>query len=216
MKAKRQRLNPNVAVGRTLLEFIINLNHELCLLADKINWGRFEQEFAGYFPSTCGNTALSSRLVVGILYLKHAFSLSDEQIVAQWVENPYWQYFCGMEHFQHQWPFHPTSLGKWRKRLGEGGCERLLQELIDVAIKEEIIEKKDLEKIIVDTTVQEKAITYPTDSKLHHRARVLLIKEAKKHGLKLRLELSSFRQDSIIPRRKIRSCSTDETSTGTV
>jgi IS5 family transposase len=186
MQEKRQRLNPNLAVGGTLLEFVINLNHELCLLAEKIVWQKFESEFAGYFPSSCGNPALPARLVVGVLYLKHAFGLSDEEVVAQWVENPYWQYFCGMEHFQHKIPFHPTSLGKWRKRLGEEGCEKLLQELIDVAIREDVIEKRDLQKVIVDTTVQEKAISYPTDSKLQHRARVLLLKEAKKHGLELR------------------------------
>ena len=186
MKAKRSRLNPNLSIGGTLLEFLVNLNHELCLLADKINWQRFEDEFAGYFVSKCGNPALPARLVVGVLYLKHALGLSDEKVVEQWVENPYWQYFCGMEHFQHQIPFHPTSLGKWRKRLGEEGCEKLLQELVEVAIKGNVIEKKDLEKVNVDTTVQEKAITYPTDSKLQHKARVLLLKEAKKRGLKLR------------------------------
>jgi transposase, IS5 family len=186
MQAKPQKYSPQVDLIHGDLEFLIDLNHELCLLADKINWGRFEQEFAGYFPATVGNPALPARLVVGVLYLKHAFALSDEAVVAMWKENPYWQYFCGMQYFQHELPFHPTSLIKWRKRLGEEGCEKLLQELIDVAIKEEVIEEKDLEKVIVDTTVQEKAIAYPTDSKLHHRARVLLIKEAKKHGLKLR------------------------------
>lgn len=186
MRAKPQRCDPNMDVGGTFLEFIINLNHELCLLADKINWQGFEEDFAGYFPVNRGNPALPARLVVGVLYLKHAFGLSDEEVVAQWVENPYWQYFCGMEHFQHRMPFHPTSLGKWRKRLGEEGCEKLLKELIDVAIKEKVIEEKDLQKVVVDTTVQEKAITYPTDSKLQHRARVLLLKEARKYGLKLR------------------------------
>ena len=156
------------------------------MLAERINWNKFEQEFAGYFPATVGNPALPARLVVGMLYLKHAFGMSDEAVVERWVENPYWQYFCGMQYFQHQLPFHPTSLIKWRNRLGEAGCEKLLKELIEVAIREDVIEEKDIKKVIVDTTVQEKAITYPTDAKLQHRARLLLLKQAKKLRLSLR------------------------------
>jgi IS5 family transposase len=168
------------------LDSIIDLKHELCLLADKINWQKFELEFAGYFPAKVGNPALPSRLVLGVLYLKYVYGLSDEVVVARWTENPYWQYFCGLEYFQHKMPFHPTSLIKWRKRLGEDGCEKILKEIIDVGVKTETIEEKDLEKVVVDTTVQEKAVTFPTDAKLQHRARVLLVKEAKKCKLELR------------------------------
>jgi len=186
MRAKPQQHTHQLDLTQGDLEFLIDLNHELCLLAERINWSKFEKEFADYFPSTVGNPALPARLVVGVLYLKHAFGLSDEGVVAMWVENPYWQYFCGMQYFQHKLPFHPTSLIKWRKRLGEAGCEKLLKELIEVGLKEEVIEEKDLKKVIVDTTVQEKAIAYPTDAKLHHRARLLLLKQTKKHGLELR------------------------------
>jgi IS5 family transposase len=186
MQAKPQKHTRQIDLIHGDLEFMLDLNHELCLLADRINWNKFEQEFAGYFPATVGNPALPARLVVGVLYLKHAFALSDEAVVSMWKENPYWQYFCGMQYFQHDLPFHPTSLIKWRKRLGEDGCEKLLKELIEIAVKEEIIEEKDLKQVIVDTTVQEKAISYPTDAKLQHRARLLLLKEARKRGLKLR------------------------------
>jgi IS5 family transposase len=186
MQAKPQKHTPQTDLLQGDLEFLIDLNHELCLLSERINWAKFEEEFAGYFPVNCGAPALPARLVVGVLYLKHAFNLSDEAVVAMWKENPYWQYFCGMQYFQHELPFHPTSLIKWRKRLGEEGCEKLLKELIGVAIKEDVIEEKDLEKVIVDTTVQEKAIIFPTDSKLQHKARLLLLKEAKKRGIKLR------------------------------
>lgn len=171
---------------RTELKSIINMRHELILLSEKINWEKFETEFAGYFPSKVGNPALPTRLVLGVLYLKYAYGLSDEEVVARWTENPYWQYFCGLEYFQHELPFHPTSLIKWRNRLGELGCEKLLKEIIEVGIKTETIEIEDLKKVIVDTTVQEKAIAFPTDAKLQHRARVLLLKGAKKHGLQLR------------------------------
>jgi IS5 family transposase len=186
MKAKPQNSDLQLTIFRTELEFIVDHNHELCELANKIDWERFEKDFAGYFPSAKGNPALPARLVVGILFLKYTYAESDESVVAKWTENPYWQYFCGMKYFQHELPMHPTSLVKWRKRLGEEGCEKLLNELIELAKREAIIEEKDLQKVIVDTTVQEKAITYPTDSKLQHKARILLIKEAKRHGLRLR------------------------------
>lgn len=88
-----------------------------------------------------------------MLYLKHAFALSDEAVVSMWVENPYWQYFCGDQYFRHEIHFHPTSLMKWRKRLEESGCEKLLKELIEVAVREEAIEEKDFDKVIVDTTL---------------------------------------------------------------
>jgi Transposase domain (DUF772). len=135
MQAKPQKHSPQVDLVQGDLEFLIDLNHELCLLAEKINWNKFEQEFADYFPATVGNPALPARFVVGVLYLKHAFGLSDEAVVEMWVENPYWQYFCGMQYFQHKLPFHPTSLIKWRNRLGVAGCEKLLKELIEVAIR---------------------------------------------------------------------------------
>jgi transposase, IS5 family len=173
-------------IFRSKLSSIINLEHELCLLSDKIDWQKFEVEFAGYFPGKVGNPALPTRLILGVLYLKYVYGLSDEEVVARWTENPYWQYFCGLEYFQHELPFHPTSLVKWRKRLGEAGCEKILKEIIEVGIKTETIEESDLNKVVVDTTVQEKAITFPTDAKLHHRARILLLKEAKKYKLELR------------------------------
>lgn len=186
MKEKPISKEVQLDISRSELREIIDMNHELCVLTDLIDWAKFEAEFAGYFPSRQGKPALSSRLVVGILYLKYAFAESDESVVAKWTENPYWQYFCGMQHFQHELPFHPTSLVKWRKRLGEEGCKKLLQELINVALKTKVVKEKDLKKVVVDTTVQEKAITYPTDSKLQHRARILLVKKARENNLELR------------------------------
>lgn len=177
-------------------------------MAEKIDWKKFGDEFAGYFPANCGNPALPARLVAGILYLKYAYAESDESVVSKWVENPYWQYFCGMQYFQHKLPFHP-------KRLGEAGCEKLLKELIEVALKTKIIEEKDLRKVIVDTTVQEKAITHPTDSKLQHRARILLLKEAKKQGL-AKAKLCSLRKTGFVSRWQVCSRTTDETSAQTV
>jgi transposase, IS5 family len=186
MKEKPREPEIQQDLFRTKLENIIDLRHELCQLGEKIDWKKFEKEFERYFPSGKGNPALSSRLVVGMMYLKYAYGVSDEEAVERWIESPYWQYFCGMEYFQHEVPMHPTSFVKWRKRLGEKGCEKLLEEIIQVGLRTKVIEEKDFKKVTVDTTVQEKAITYPTDSKLQHRARILLIREAKRRGIKLR------------------------------
>ena len=89
---------------RSLLAQIIDLEHELCHLADKINWNKFEVEFAEYFPAKVGNPALPTRLILGVLYLKYIYGLSDEETVARWTENPYWQYFSGQDFFHRNKP----------------------------------------------------------------------------------------------------------------
>lgn len=205
MQEKKQ-VKGQLELFRSRLSSIIDLNHELCLLAEKIDWNKFEIELAQYFPSTTGKPALPSRLIVGILYLKYTYAESDENVVAKWKENPYWQYFCGMEYFQHELPFHPTSLVKWRRRLGEEGCKKLMEEVIKVAIKTEVIEEKDIKKVVVDTTVQEKAITFPTDSKLQHKARILLVKKAKEEGLKLRQTYIRLGKQALFRGSRYASC----------
>jgi IS5 family transposase len=102
-----------------------------------------------------------------IFYHCHSrFRLDDEEVVARWVENPHWQYFCGDTFFRHELPCHPTSLTRWRKRIGEAGCERLLWETIEAANRTGAMKAREIDKVIVDTTVQEKAVAFPTDSKL--------------------------------------------------
>jgi IS5 family transposase len=127
-----------------------------------------------------------TRLMAGLAILKHTFNLSDEELVRRWVENPYFQYFCGEEHFRHKPPFDRSSLTPWRQRMGAERLDVLLQESLAVALKTEAIPVEDLSKIVVDTTVQEKAITFPTDAKLLNRAPVMLVKLARKHGVRLR------------------------------
>lgn len=154
-KLKVQEMNPDLF--RSQLASILNLRHELCRMAELIDWSGFDSEFGKFFPSTTGCPATATRLIVGLFYLKHAFQLSDEELIARWVENPYWQYFCGEEYLQHAFPVHPSCLSKWRKRVEESGCELLLQEMISVGLKTKTIRKQDLQEVIVDTTVQEKA-----------------------------------------------------------
>ncbi len=124
--------------------------------------------------------------MVGLHYLKHTFNESDESRLERWVENPYWQAFCGFETMQHEVPLHPTSLTKWRQRVGAEKLALLLEETIALALREKQITKHELSKVNIDTTVQEKNITHPTDSKLYHTAIVKLAQAVKNRGIKLR------------------------------
>ena len=124
--------------------------------------------------------------MAGMAILKHMHNLSDDEVLLRWVENPYFQHFCGEEFFRHEPPFERSSMTRWRQRMGAERLEVLLQESLAVAVKTEAIEVEDLAKVIVDTTVQEKAIAFPTDAKLLNRAREKLVKLARTHGLELR------------------------------
>jgi transposase, IS5 family len=103
-----------------------------------------------------------------------------------WVENAYWQYFCGYDHLQWKLPINPSSLTRWRKRLGAENMEKILAMSVSVAVETGVVSKKDLKQVIVDTTVMPKNIEFPTDTKLLEKARVKLVKLAKKHNLSLR------------------------------
>jgi IS5 family transposase len=155
-------------------------------LAGLIDWEFFEREWAGFFPSTTGRPATSPRLVAGLLYLQHAFRLSDEALVARWVENPYYQHFTGETFFQHRPPIDPTSLVRWRKRIGEDGVEWLLTKTIEAGRTSGTVGEQSLEQVAVDTTVMEKAIAHPTDSRLLERARAQLVDLAREAGIELR------------------------------
>ncbi len=171
---------------RSRLDQIIDMEHELVRLAGVVAWPLLDQHFGDMYTDGPGQPPLPTRLMAGLSILKHTFDLSDEELVRRWVENPYFQYFCGEEFFRHTAPFDRSSLSRWRTRMGEARLEILLQESLTIAVKTEAIEVEDLSKVIVDTTVQEKAVAFPTDAKLANRARVKLVKLANEHGLKLR------------------------------
>lgn len=170
------------------------LRPRLVELAALIDWEFFEREWAGFFPSTTGRPSTSPRLVAGLLYLQHAFRLSDESMVARWVENPYYQHFTGETFFQltgetffqHQPPIDPTSLTRWCKRIGEEGVEWLLSKTIEAGRKSGTVEDASLDEVAVDTTVMEKNIAHPTDSRLCERARAQLVDLARQAGIDLR------------------------------
>ncbi|MGF6995067.1 IS5 family transposase [Paraburkholderia sp. GAS32] len=138
------------------------------------------------FASSKGRPVSSPRLIAGLLYLQHTFDLSDEEVVWQWVQNPYLQVFTGETNLQTEPPIDPSSLTRWRKRLGEAGVEELLAETIEAAKRGGVIKAASVKRVIVDTTVMEKAIAHPTDSRLLERCREHRVKAAARHGLKQR------------------------------
>ena len=146
------------------------------------------------FVSRAGLPATSPRLIAGLLYLQHAFDLSDEEVVWQWVENPYWQVFTGETFLQTEPPIDPSSLTRWRKRLGEAGIEELLAATIEAAKRAGVIKASSVKRVIVDTTVMPKAIAHPTDSRLLERCREHLVKAAARHGIKLRQTTTARRR----------------------
>lgn len=171
---------------RERLESIINMKHRLVTLSGLIEWDWLESCVSKHYCHTNGRPGGSIRMMMGLLILKDIEGQSDESVCERWVENPYWQYFCGEEFFQHKFPVTPESLSYFRNRIGEEGMECVLAETIRLGLVSGVITKKDIEQVTVDTTVQEKAVTFPTDSKLRHKARKALVVLAKQCDIPLR------------------------------
>ena len=171
---------------RPALDEIVDPNHPLIRLGREIDWDFLDERFGSVCAAGPGHPPLPTRLVAGLLILKHMHNLSDEGLCARWLENPYFQHFCGEESFQHRLPFDRSSLTRWRQRLGETQLAALIQESLSVAHKTGALAAKDLERVAVDTTVQPKAVAFPTDVRLTHKATVMLVRAAKKHGVALR------------------------------
>ena len=165
---------------------VLDPEQELYKLAKVLDWAALEAEFGPLYCPDNGRPGVPIRLMAGLHLLKHTFGLSDEQVVAQWVLNPYWQFFCGEEYFQHQLPIHPSQMTRWRKRIGESGMEKLLQLTIEAGKRTKTITEKSFEKVIVDTTVQPKAIQHPTDARLYRKVHTAMLRIAEKEGLDLR------------------------------
>lgn len=162
---------------------MIDPRHALVKLAALIDWEVVEREWAGFFPSHKGRPATEPQLVAGLLYLQHAYRLSDETVVACRVENPYYQHFTGETFFQHRPPIDPSSLTRWRGRIGEEGVEWLLTQTIQAGQKSGAIDEDSVKRVAVDTTVMEKNIAYRTDSRLYERARDQLVTLAQEAGV---------------------------------
>ena len=201
---------------RTRLDGMVDPKHPLVILASRVNWPRLEAAIAPLLgrqggaaseatdvpmatdlfgarppamaagPGNAGRPRLPSRLLISLLYLKHSENLSDGRLVQQWGENVVWQHFSGMEHYEPRLPCDATQIGRFRQALGEEGLEHLLKATIETAVQMQVIEPAELEHIIVDTTVQEKAVAHPGDSRLLEIARHKVVNAAKGVGIALK------------------------------
>jgi IS5 family transposase len=197
---------------RSRLDQMIDLSHPLAVLANRMPWGQIESalapafvrrnrsgeavagsdlfgptlEVAGSGVSAAGRPRLPIRRMVALLYLKHAFNLSDEELVARWSENVVWQYFSGQAYYTPKLPCDATQIGRFRSAIGEAGVEELLKATIDTALQMKAVRPVEFERVIVDTTVQEKAIAHPVDSRLLEIARGKVVQAAKLVGITLK------------------------------
>ena len=196
---------------RARLDHMIDLRHPLCVLASRMPWQQIEASVSHLFmrkaraamampdldlfgeapvvtgrASNAGRPRVPLRVMIALLYLKHAFNESDEGVVDRWAETPTWQFFSGQAHFEHRRPCDATTLVKFRQLLGDEGVEELLAQTINAAVQMGLIAKSELSRVIVDSTVQSKAIAHPTDSRLLEIARDKLVQAAKDAGLALK------------------------------
>jgi len=186
MRPKERRESDEQDLFRSRLDQLIDLDHALVKLAKTIDWRFLEEKFGAAYSDRPGHPPLPTRLMAGLAILKHTYDLSDEALCERWVENPYFQYFCGEEFFQHRLVFDRSSLTRWRQRMGEEKLLALIQESLAVAARTEALKPSDLARVVIDTTVQPKAVMFPTDAKLLNRARERLVRLAQKLGVELR------------------------------
>lgn len=187
MKPKpKPKTNERPLIATMRLDLSLDLDHELVRLAGVIPWDRLAEEFGPLYCADNGRPGVPIRLMAGLHYLKHLKGISDEQTVRDWVENPYWQFFCGEEFFQHVLPIDPSQMTRWRQRIGDAGVEKLLQATITAGLAAGIITETSMDKVIVDTTVQPKAVEHPTDARLYRKVHAAMLRIAEKEGITLR------------------------------
>jgi IS5 family transposase len=163
------------------IEDTLNQKHPLYVLSHRVDWELFDREFSPLYCEDNGRPAKPIRLMVGLLILKHIRNISDESVVEQWSENLYYQYFCGQQEFVPAEPCEASELVHFRKRIGESGIELILKESIRINGDD-----SNDDQVSIDTTVQEKNITFPTDSMLHKKIIKKCLKIAQKQGLPVR------------------------------
>ena len=156
---------------KVMLRDIVSTTHELVLLRNAIDWTQFEKVLAPVYCQDNGRPSVPVRMMAGLTFLKYMYSLSDQDVLDNWCENPYWQYFCGGDFFEHEPPTDQGTMSRWRARVGEAGAEEMLKETIASAVRGKVAKKQDFERVNVDTTVQEKNIRFPTDARTLDRAR---------------------------------------------
>jgi len=180
---KKLPVQPQLEMFKTVLVSFIHPEHELCLLAKEIDWDNLEKEFAPLYGKV-GRPSIPIRTIVGLLLLKQMYNLGDETVIARYLENPYWQHFCGEIYFQYNLPFDPSDFVHFRKRIGEEGMKKIFKQSIDLYGEDNV--RREVKEVRVDTTVQEKNITFPTDRKLTEKVIEHCKRIAKKEDIKLK------------------------------
>ena len=165
---------------------VAHKRHPLVILSKFFDWDMFDKSFGEKFHADNGRPGLSTRLMVGLHYIKHAYNLSDEALLSRFIENPQWQYFCGLEYYTFELPCDRSSLTRWRQRMGEDKLRFLLKETVIVARRMGLLKRGELKTAILDTTIMEKAIAFPTDSRLYFKSLQSLVRLSKELGIKLR------------------------------
>jgi IS5 family transposase len=202
MKPRERRETGQSDLFKARLDQIIDMCHPRVRLAQQIDWRFFEHGFGAVYSDGPGSPPLPTRLMVALHILKYSENLSDERLCEVWAENPYFQYFCGEEFFQHKLVFDRSSLTRWRQRMGEDRLNALIQESLAVAAKTGALKPSELSAVVVDTTVQPKNIAHPTDAKLMNRARERLVRLAKRHGVALRQSYSRVGKLALIKQQR--------------
>jgi IS5 family transposase len=202
MRPKERLETGQTDLFKARLDQIVDLSHALVKLARSVDWGFLEKTFGAVYNDGPGQPPLPTRLMAGLAILKHMHDLSDEVLCERWVENPYYQLFCGEEFFQHKLPFDRSSMTRWRQRMGEEKLGALLQESLATAARSGAAKPADFTKVIIDTTVQPKAVCFPTDAKLMQRALHRLGRLAKKHGIKLRQSYARVGKFALIKQQR--------------
>src|SRR6202022_4652189 len=156
MRPREWRETGEQDLFRSRLDQIIDMKHPLVTLGRTVDWGVLEGRFGEVYTDDPGPPPLPTRFIAGLAILKHTYDLSDEVLRERWVENPYYQYFCGEEFFQHRLVFDRLSLTRWRNRMGEARLPASLQGRVPVASRTGATMASDLNRVIVDTTVQPK------------------------------------------------------------
>ena len=220
---------------RSRLDQMIDYRHPLVVLASCLPWQTMQAgvapkfahkrrplqqseettDLAGPVVNTCGGKAsnagrprLCLRLMIALTLLKNSFDLSDEELVQRFAENVYWQHFAGFEYFDPRPPCDATQIGRFRASLGKAGLEALLSATIHTAVDVGGIKKSELERVIVDTTVQDKAIAHPVDSRLLEIARRKVVAAAKRCGIALKQTFAAEGRTLAAPGGRLRSCQT--------
>jgi transposase, IS5 family len=184
MRPRERRESGEQDLFRARLDQIIDIETRWCGWRERSTGASWKRDSV---PSTrTAPAGRRCRRMAGLAILKHTYNLSDEVVCELWLENPYYRYFCGEEFFQHRLPFDRSSMAHRRNRMGAERLQALLQESLAAAARSRAIKPADLARVVVDTTVQPKNVTFPTDAKLVNRAREKLVTLARKLRVELR------------------------------